>query len=110
MAGIKIDSDNTTIQCTNIHIWGTDTNGVRVSGLVSWVSLDNIWVESWAQSGGPFPAIEAATADTTETVGGTTQVIKGSTVLVGYNHHFTIRNGPLVGGVGHINVCGDIDS
>jgi hypothetical protein len=94
LVGIKIDAHNTTIQCTNIHIWGIDTNGIRVSGLVSWVSLDNVWVESWAQSGQPFPAIEAATADATESVGGRTEKVKGSTVLVGYNHHFTIRKGP----------------
>jgi hypothetical protein len=73
-------------------------------------SLDNVWVESWAQSGGTFPAIEAATADTTESDGGKAVVVKGSTVLVGYNHHFTVRKGPLIGGVGHVNICGDVDS
>ena len=58
--GILIGSNDVRFQCTNLNVRDYAGNGVRVGGMNSWASFENIWVSNWNTSRQTFPAVEAA--------------------------------------------------
>jgi hypothetical protein len=86
--GIHIQAPGAIVQATNVRITLTGTNSIRVSGAGARLSLENVWIQPWNQSGIGFPGIEA--------------VEQGTVVSVGFNRVFTEKSDKLIGGDGTV--------
>lgn len=82
ISGIEVNAANVLLQCSNIRISVVNTNAVRAAGANTVVSVENIAVDNWNQSGLGFPAI-----------GG----LSPATVYVGHSRIFMTASGPQIG-------------
>jgi RNA recognition motif-containing protein len=81
--GIHIQAPGAIVQATNVRIKLTGANSIRVSGAGARLNLENIWIQSWNQSGIGFPGIEAAG--------------EGAVISVGFNRLYTEKGGEFIG-------------
>lgn len=59
----KIDADNCDVQISNIWLYQTTVNGLRIDGTGNYVYLSNVWIDTWNTSSGGYAAIEPATGN-----------------------------------------------
>jgi len=83
--GIEVNAANVILQCSNIRCSVSQNNAVRVYGAGSVVTVENIIVEFWNQSGIGFPAFEVGPS---------------ANLYLGHSTVYLTNSGPLTGGAG----------